>query len=208
MNKLLLARVLMAVAIHFFAQASVAVTARQNDFEGELSRIQANRAQQETQYQKEEAICYGKFAVTDCLHAVRARRRESFELLRKQEVALRQAQRQFKAAQQLERLKEKSAEDRSAQNAANRLEAMQAQKAREERLEIASQKARTQLQQTSNVSQDRKKTHYQGRSEADRAQERKQFQEKQDQAREQRAKREKTRLEKSGTKAKPLPPAP
>ena len=91
---------------------------------------------------------------------------------------------------------------------ANRLEAMQAQKAREERLEIASQKARTQLQQTSNVSQDRKKTHYQGRSEADRAQERKQFQEKQDQAREQRAKREKTRLEKSGTKAKPLPPAP
>lgn len=107
MNKLLLARVLMAVAVPFFAQASVAVTARQNDFEGELSRIQATRAQQETQYQKEEAICYGKFAVTDCLHAVRARRRESFELLRKQEVALRQAQRQFKAAQQLERLKEK-----------------------------------------------------------------------------------------------------
>lgn len=203
MRWLLLAWLLLGVFANAFGQAADGVATRQIDFEGELNRLQAVRERHEAQYEAEEAVCYRKFSVTDCLHAVRVRRRMTLDLLRKQEVALRQAERGRKAEDQVARLKEKAADERLAQAAAGRGDAVQAQKEREER---ASQKARPIARATSNASQDSKKWSYQGRSAADRAQAKKQYQDKLDQARELRAMREKTRLEKSATKAKPLSP--
>lgn len=205
MRRLLLAWMLSGVIATVFGQAADAVATRQMDFEGELDRIQAVRERQEAQYEAEEVICYSKFSVTDCLHSVRGRRRMSLDLLRKQEVALRQAERRRKAEDQMARLKEKAAEERLAEGAAGRREAVQAQKEREDR---ASLKAQTPVRPTWNVTPDRTKPPYQGRSAEDRAQEKKQYQDKLDHAREQRAMREKTRQEKSGAKAQPLPPAP
>ena len=108
------------------------------DIEGDRNRIQSERARIEVRYQPEVAACYARFAVTDCLRNVRVRQREALDTLRRQEIAINDAERKRKGLEQLERIKEKSSAQRLEEQAASRVEAQKAQQEREER---ASQKA-------------------------------------------------------------------
>lgn len=60
--------------------------------------------------EKQEAACYSKFAVNDCLNKVHAQQREARGEQRRREIELKDAERKEKSQQKLERLKEKSSE--------------------------------------------------------------------------------------------------
>ena len=59
---------------------------------------------------KQEAACYARFAVNDCLRKVRARQRDARDVQRRKEIELKDAERKEKAQQKLERLTEKSSD--------------------------------------------------------------------------------------------------
>jgi len=177
------------------------------DIEGERSRIQAERTREESLNVKEEAACYAKFAVTNCLGQVRVRRREALDKLRRQEVALNDAERKQKALEQIERIKENSSAQRLEEEAVRRLEAREAQQEREDRAAekaAASGKAKSGQPAASSAT----KPIEQGRTADDTAKEQQQYNDKLREAQEHRASREKINKEKAGTSSKPLPEAP
>ena len=108
-------------ALH--AQPSSELTTSAPDpLQSELDRIQAERGYQEARYANEEAACYQRFAVNDCLREVRVRRRLTMEDLRRQEIAVNDVQRRQKGAEEIQRLEEKSSLQNQ-QEAADRREA-------------------------------------------------------------------------------------
>lgn len=76
--------------------------------QAERSRIEHSRRQADALFATREAECYGRFAVTDCLLAARAQRRETLAELRRQENVLNGAQRRRKAADELLRVEKKA----------------------------------------------------------------------------------------------------
>jgi hypothetical protein len=60
--------------------------------------------------EKQEAACYARFAVNDCLRKVRAQRRAARDIQRHKEIELKDAERKEKAQEALERLKQKSSD--------------------------------------------------------------------------------------------------
>lgn len=206
MKRLFSVLALLLLAVPTFAQLSDTATPSL-DIEGELRRIQADRTRAEARFAGEDAACYARFAVTDCLREVRVRRREVLDDLRRQEVAINDAERKRKAQEQIERIEERSSAQRLEEEAASRLRAREAQQEREDR---ASQKAAAAQKAKSGQPPGRSipKTVEQGRTADEIAEEQRQYKEKLREAQEHRASREKSRSEKSGTPPKPLPPTP
>lgn len=90
----------------------------------EHERIQRERTAVQAQRQTEEAACYRRFAVEDCLRGVRARSRDALARLRTQEIELNDAERREKAAARRQSIDEKqgsSAADRPASGNAPKL---------------------------------------------------------------------------------------
>lgn len=58
--------------------------------------------------EKQEAACYARFAVNDCLRKVRAHQREARDIQRRKEIKQKDAERKEKAQQKLERFMENS----------------------------------------------------------------------------------------------------
>lgn len=129
MKKLFSVLALLLLAVPTFAQVSDAATPSL-DIDGELRRIQADRTRAEARFAGEDAACYARFAVTDCLREVRVRRREVLDALRRQEVAINAAERKRKAQEQIERIEERSSAQRLEEEAASRLRAREAQQER------------------------------------------------------------------------------
>ena len=75
----------------------------------EQARITSERQRIEQRFADEEAACFQKFAVTDCRDASRARRRVDMADLRRQEIALNDAERKRKGAAQLQRMEQSAA---------------------------------------------------------------------------------------------------
>lgn len=75
--------------------------------QAEHARIRQERAALAASRQRDEAACYKRFAVEDCLREVRAKVREVENLLRSQEVELNDAERREKAAERLRAIEEK-----------------------------------------------------------------------------------------------------
>ena len=67
----------------------------------ERDRIAREREALTARRQQEEAVCYQRFAVEDCLRGVRAKARETHDRLRAQEIELNDAERREKAAERL-----------------------------------------------------------------------------------------------------------
>lgn len=99
----------------------------------ERARIAAERQQATQRFEQEEADCYQRFAVNDCLREVRKRRRVALEELRRQEIILNDERRAAIAARQQQRLDERAAERAGPQAAAQREEALQEHEARQQR---------------------------------------------------------------------------
>lgn len=77
----------------------------------ERLRIQTSRLEYEALDQKAQAACYQRFAVTDCLRVARAKKRVVLDELRRQEVMLNDLDRQYKAAEALRRIEQKTLGD-------------------------------------------------------------------------------------------------
>lgn len=69
--------------------------------QAERERIRQTRASQQALFIAQEAQCYARFAVNDCLIESRARRREVMGDLRRQEISLNDMQRKRRGADQL-----------------------------------------------------------------------------------------------------------
>lgn len=74
----------------------------------ERLRIQNARRQVQAEAEQANAACYQKFAVSDCLRAVRAKNRPVLDALRRQEIILNDLERQAKAIEALRKIEEKS----------------------------------------------------------------------------------------------------
>ena len=70
----------------------------------EHARIAADREQTQARGVQLETACYQRFAVNDCLAKVRGEKREVLADLRRQEIALNDAARKRRAADQLLRI--------------------------------------------------------------------------------------------------------
>ena len=81
MKKLLVFVALVGPAWCSYAQDPDAVSA-------ERARITAERSRADAAFTAQEKVCYGKFAVNDCIDTARAKRREAMAELRRQEIAL------------------------------------------------------------------------------------------------------------------------
>lgn len=77
----------------------------------ERQRIQALREQIDPRFNADEAACYQRFAVSDCLTQVRRAKREAVADLRRQEVALNLEDAKRKGAEQLSRLEERAKQE-------------------------------------------------------------------------------------------------
>lgn len=171
----------------------------------ERERIEQERRQQDARFAAEEAACYQRFAVNDCLREVRARRRAVFEDLRRQDIALNDAERRSRSAEQLRRTEDKMSPRVQQEDADRRGNAQQEQQNRNDRAE-AKRAARTQADAERSGPPPRQAASGSGPSDAAQAEHRRQFEEKQRQAQERRAQRDKAQAEKAGRP--PVPPLP
>ncbi|MBF9266979.1 hypothetical protein, partial [Paracidovorax cattleyae] len=78
----------------------------------ERTRIQQERRALEARKKKEEAVCYQRFSVEDCLETVRSQVRDADGVLRKREVELNNAERREKATLRMQSIEQKQAEQR------------------------------------------------------------------------------------------------
>ncbi len=110
-----------AVFIAFFFLAALTGHARAQSMSSEKQHdiinaqraaISAERAGLEAGFLAQDAVCYKKFAVNNCLADVNARRRESMASLRRREIELNDEERKIKGAEQLNRTEEKSSPEK------------------------------------------------------------------------------------------------
>lgn len=173
----------------------------------ERSRIQADEVRDETHFAEEEAACFARFAVTDCLREVRVRRREALDALRRQEVMLNDVERKRKAAEQIERINEKLAVQRAQEDTAAGLQGLDAQQ--ERRVRANGKVADSMNAKSGQVAgKTAENTVESGRAGADVARAQKQYRDKLKEADEHRASSEARNSGKSGAPSKPLTIAP
>lgn len=108
-----------------------------HDVAAERARIAAERSRAEAVFQAEQKACYGKFAVTGCIEEAKARRRDVLADLRRQEIALNDAERKARSAERMRQLEQKQAEEGRRQAEA----AAKGQAARASREQRAQEKA-------------------------------------------------------------------
>ena len=100
------------------ASAPAGPSTEQQQVAAERARIAAERERVEREFEAAQKACYQKFAVTGCIEDARAKRRDVLADLRRQEVALNDAQRRARAAEQMRSLEQRQAEqERKAQEA-------------------------------------------------------------------------------------------
>lgn len=88
-------------------QQAAAKKAVQAERDAQLARIVAERAAIQQRRSQQEALCYQRFAVEDCLREVRTQARTEDNALRKQEQEIQAIERQEKTAERLRTIEEK-----------------------------------------------------------------------------------------------------
>jgi FtsZ-interacting cell division protein ZipA len=123
---------------------AVAGNAQQKSIDNEAllnearARLEVRRKQQEAYFVAESAACYQRFAVTDCLGKVKSSHYAAMSVLRREEIALNDLERQQKASEALARLADKNTPE-ALQEKEKKIE--QARKDWEDRQQRADQKA-------------------------------------------------------------------
>ena len=89
------------------AVAQIAAAATANP-DVERTRIADERARLEAGFLTEDAACYQRFFVNNCLDETNTRRRETLAALRTQEIQLNEQERKLRGAEQIRRIEEKA----------------------------------------------------------------------------------------------------
>jgi len=95
---------LLALPVHGGAQESAAAA--------ELARIDAQRERVEAEFAAQEKACYSRFAVNGCRETARKQRRDALADLRRQEIALNDAERRRRADERVRDIEARKAEQR------------------------------------------------------------------------------------------------
>ncbi len=198
------------------ATGQTAGSAPDSALNAQREHISAGRARAQARYASEEAACYQKFAVNDCLNAAKAARREVLADLRRQEISLNDAERKQRGAQQLQRIEDKSSPEKRQQAASQRERAQEEHLGRQQR---AAEKFGDRAQKQAGESE--KRRNYEGKQQAhldkeaaraskasSAAAERSKYNEKLKDAQERKARREQDRAEARKPPASPLPTPP
>lgn len=111
MKSIIIAFLLTALAGHGSAQP-ISAEAEQNAIRTQRAAISAERSRLEKGFLLEDAACYKKFAVNNCLGNVNARRRQPMEDLRRQEILLNDEERKIRGAEQIRRTEEKTSPEK------------------------------------------------------------------------------------------------
>lgn len=185
--------------------APAAVDASPAAIARERSRIEAERRREDARFAAEEAACHQRFAVNDCLREVRVRRRAVFEDLRRQEIALNDAERRDRGAEQLRRTEDRMAPRAQQEEADRREAARREQRERDERA-AAKRAEREQADAGRTVRAPRQPASGSGPDGAAQAENRRRFEAKQREAQERKAQRDKALADKAGKPpVQPLP---
>lgn len=90
------------------AALALPVSAQPQDEAAQRARIAEERARAETEFEQAHKACYARFAVNDCISDARARRREQMADLRRQELALNDAERRRRGEERLRDLESRT----------------------------------------------------------------------------------------------------
>ena len=101
-----------------------AQTSSNSSSDAERLRISADRSRLDAAFALEVTACYKRFLVNDCLDEVKVRHRDALADLRRQEIVLNDEARKAKAAEQLQKIKEKSSSEKLQQEAGKRAQAV------------------------------------------------------------------------------------
>ncbi|MGH8846253.1 MAG: hypothetical protein ACREXQ_03285 [Polaromonas sp.] len=190
-----------------------APAAQPGTIDAERARISAERARLEAGFLAEDAACYKRFAVNNCLNEVNTRRREAMADLRRQEISLNDEERRIRGAEQIRKIEEKSSPEKQQEAADRRAKAQQDHQSRLDREKQKQQeRATTQSNEKANreASVEKLKGHQQQAQarvdkQAAAAEEAKKFNQRQKEAQERRAQHESERLKRVKPPAKSLP---
>lgn len=94
------------------------------DLDAERARVGKERAAAQARQAEEEAVCRKSFAVTDCLDRTRRRWQPVLSDLRRQEVALNDADRKQRSAEQQRKIEEKTSPQAQEEAAQRRAQAL------------------------------------------------------------------------------------
>ena len=111
MKSIVIAFLVTALAGHGSAQP-ISGDGQQNTIGTQRAAISAERSRLEKGFLLEDAACYKRFAVNNCLGNVNARRRQLMEDLRRQEILLNDEERKIKGAEQIRRTEEKTSPEK------------------------------------------------------------------------------------------------
>jgi colicin import membrane protein len=181
--------------------------------DAERSRIGAERARLEAGFLAEDAECYKKFAVNNCLGKVNERRREAMADLRRQELLLNDEERRIRGAEQIRKTEEKASPENQQEAADRRAKAVSDYQSR---LEREKQKIEDRAAAKSSAQSNREagaaklkgsqdKSQARVGQQATAAEEAKKLSERQKEAQERKAQHEADRLKQAKPPAKSLP---
>ena len=181
--------------------------------ERERERIDAERLLLEAGFDAEEAVCYKKFFVNSCLNEMKPRRRDAMAELRREEVALNDDMRKWRAADQIRRTEEKSSAEVLQNAAERRAKALEDASAREDRsrakLEERVTLKQNEASSAADVANKAKGSQERAKGRVDKqsasAEEVKKYNDKQQEVAERKASREQRLSEQKKPASKPLP---
>lgn len=168
--------------------------------EAQRARIEQDRKREEARYAREEAACYQRFAVNDCLREIRVRRRATFEDLKRQETTLNDAERKIRAGEQVDRTDEKATIKASQEEADKRAAALRDSQERVERAAQKKAERQKDVEQKASTPPRVRNATTDAPSAESKAEKKTQFEEKQRQAIERKAERDKALAEKKAGK--------
>lgn len=208
------------VITYFLAALTANVSAQvlspegqQNTINAQRTAISVERARLETGFLAEDAACYKKFAVNNCLGIVNMRRRESMADLRRQEILLNDEERKIKGAEQIRRTEEKSspqkqqeAVDRSGRaNEDYQLRLEREKNKKQERATAESNEKTARDVSAEKLLRNQKKTLERSRKQATAAEEARKYADRQNEAQKRRAEHEADKAKHTKPPAKSLP---
>ena len=96
----------------------------QTTSDAERLRISSERARLEAAFALEDTACYKRFLVNNCLDEVKLRRRDALADLRRQEIVLNDEARKAKAAEQIQKIEDKSSAEKLRQESDRQAQAL------------------------------------------------------------------------------------
>ena len=191
-------------------QSGMAVTSISD---AERARIAIERTRLNSKFATEDAVCYRKFLVNECLDEVKIKRREALADLQRQENSLDAQDRKVKGAEQIRKIEDRASPEKQQQEADRRAAALRDFESRKEH-EKQKDADRVTTQSNAKANSDAAANRIKGNKDkadgrvsrqAANADEVKKFNERQDKAKERQARHERDQRDQTKTPAKSLP---